>query len=263
MWKGIITTIIALTLGGCFIVPPTTTPMHEIAAQTGRHSDTLLVMLPGRGSRAEDFVNYGFFKMAKGRGFDMVAADAHAGYYYKRNAIERLDEDIIEPARAHGYKHVWLLGISLGGMGAILYAEHHPEVVDGLILLAPYTGDTGLLKEIDKTGLAQWNGTSNKGEAFQRELWLWLKDVTRTPGSPVIVLGYGTSDRFAAVGDILGPRLPTGRQFTEPGGHNWNVWKVLWRDILKAGIPPTKSVAHNPSPADTHALSGGLRQGQR
>ena len=54
---------------------------------------------------------------------------------------------MIAPARARGYAGVWLAGASMGGMGTLLYERSRPGELDGLVLLAPYLGDRGLLEE--------------------------------------------------------------------------------------------------------------------
>src|SRR5712672_3477612 len=54
---------------------------------------------------------------------DIVVADLHFGYYLRQTAIERLREDVILPARTRGYQCISLVGISLGGFGALYYAE--------------------------------------------------------------------------------------------------------------------------------------------
>lgn len=239
-----LTGMMAALLGGCVWAPPMHNPMPSVPAQSEKQSDTLVVMLPGRGSRAEDYRRHGFFETGKDRGFDMIAADAHFRYYYERVIVERLHEDIVRPAVDRGYTNIWLLGISMGGMGAKLYAQEHPELVDGLILLAPYPGDADLVKEIGNAGLDRWDGESEHGEPYQLETWRWLRDVTKRPGSPTIVLGYGKQDRFAAVGELLDDRIPERLHFTAPGGHKWPVWKALWRDMLEAEIPVVKQAEY-------------------
>lgn len=225
-------------IAACAVTPSTQVPMPVIAAQTERQSDTLLILLPGRGDRAEAFRDNGFFDIARGRGFDMIAADAHFGYYAERSMVGRLHEDVVLPARDRGYRRIWILGVSMGGLGASLYSRAHPDEIDGLILLAPYPGDRDLVAEIlDAGGLDHWPGTGSAGQDYQRDLWQWLKTVTAAPRRPTIVLGHGESDRFAAVGRILGPRLEPGRQFTTAGGHRWAVWRILWDDISAAGFP--------------------------
>ena len=68
---------------------------------------------------------------------DVLRVDAHLGYYRDRSILERLRDDVIAPAQAQGYRSIWLAGISIGGFGALRYAEVHPADVQGILVLAP------------------------------------------------------------------------------------------------------------------------------
>src|SRR5690625_6784033 len=76
----------------------------------------------------ESFPNHGFVATGSELDIDMLAADAHFGYYRERTFVQRLHEDIILPARQQGYQHIWLLGLSMGGFGAVLYCNEHPQI---------------------------------------------------------------------------------------------------------------------------------------
>ena len=52
--------------------------------------------------------------------------------------VDRLKEDVINPAKEKGYTKIWLVGISLGGLGSLLYAMEHPSDIEGMLVLAPY-----------------------------------------------------------------------------------------------------------------------------
>ncbi len=229
--------VFVMVLSACASIPPSQVPMPVVAEQPGKRADTLLIMLPGRLGRAEGFRDEGFFDLARNLGADLVAADAHFGYYRDRTLLERLHEDLILPAREQGYESIWLLGISMGGFGAKLYASEHPGMVDGLILLAPYPGGRGIVREIERAGgLDHWPSGSNAGRDYERELWLWLKSATRDPGAPVIYIGYGDGDRFASAARLLREQLPGERGFVTRGGHDWDTWRRLWEEMVTAGI---------------------------
>jgi len=87
----------------------------------------LLVMFAGATDRLEDCVEQGFIGMVRVSSalIDVVAVDAHMNYYLERSVVERLETDVIAPALAKGYMRIWLMGISLGGMGALDYARRH------------------------------------------------------------------------------------------------------------------------------------------
>ncbi|MDQ2076104.1 serine aminopeptidase domain-containing protein [Marinimicrobium sp. ABcell2] len=235
-------------LTACGFFQAAKTPMPYLEAQVERQSDTLLIMLPGRKEGMESFPSNGFFATGNELEADIVAVDAHFGYYRERTVVERLHQDIIVPARARGYKRIWLMGVSMGGLGAVLYCDEHPGIIDGLILLAPYPGDSALVREIHEAGgLDQWPNDGKAGEDYERAVWHWFKEATRGSNGPQIVLGYGEEDRFAKASELLAVRLPAERVFTQPGGHNWDVWRALWSDIVAAGLPAQQHAESRPN----------------
>jgi len=243
-WKGAAQKAILGTLAGslafflaCFGLRPAPAPIPTLEHVKGT-SDRLLVLLPGRGGHAEDFQKGGFLDVARQAGLraDVVAVDAHLGYYANRTIVVRLHEDVIAPARAKGYDEVWLVGVSMGGLGALLYAQQYPEDVAGICLLAPFLGSKATLKEIqDAGGLRAWSPREPLDpEDYQRSVWKWLKANSGDAANhPIpIYLGYGTDDAFAGANALLADALPQERVFREKGGHDWPVWKKLWTDFL-------------------------------
>src|SRR5690242_5311099 len=83
----------------------------------------LLVMLPGMGMKADDFAAHGFVSAVHARGLplDILAAQPELDTYLEGRIDRVLHHTLIEPAMARGYARLWLVGISLGGMGALLY----------------------------------------------------------------------------------------------------------------------------------------------
>jgi alpha-beta hydrolase superfamily lysophospholipase len=114
----------------------------------------LLVMLPGATHQPQDLVSEGFIAALRERRsrIEVVVADAHVGYYLERSVVERLAADVISPARARNHRKLWLMGISLGGLGALMYARMYAGEVEGVILLAPYLGVPGLIGEVARAG---------------------------------------------------------------------------------------------------------------
>jgi pimeloyl-ACP methyl ester carboxylesterase len=221
--------LVVILTSGCIGIPPTEVPLPSIeTANPGARNDTLIIMLPGRGDRANTFIDNEFQKMGKDLGFDTIAVDAHFGYYMKRSLLPRLHEDIVLPAREAGYKNVWLLGISMGGFGSLLYASENPDQVDGVILLAPFLGDESSLEEIAASGgLDKWDASASRLKDYEIGVWTWLRD-TDAP----VILGYGESDGMAegyrlVMTDVVGPS----NVYTLEGGHKWTAWKPLWNQI--------------------------------
>jgi alpha-beta hydrolase superfamily lysophospholipase len=69
-----------------------------------------------------------------------------------------LHDAVIAPGMARGYRRLWLLGISVGGMGALLYTAARFASVDGLVLLAPFLGTPGTLAEVSAAGgITAWS----------------------------------------------------------------------------------------------------------
>ena len=243
--------------GSCLLLRPASAPMRVVRfAPAAAHAPTLVVLLPGRASDPADFGTERFPALAKEAGLavDMIAVDAHLGHYLKRTLNVRLKVDIIDPARAAGYKDIWLVGISMGGLGALLYAREHPDDVNGLVLLAPFLGDRAVIDEIGAAGrLSMWKPQEPlPASDYQRMIWLFLKDALR-PGAagPDIWLGFGTEDAFARANGLLGRELPPERVFTAPGGHRWETWRGLWRRMLERGMLPTLGELRKVPAADT------------
>lgn len=220
-------------LAGCINLPPTETPIPQLGDNgTNEAGKTLVIMLPGMGDRAETFDEEGFLEIGHRNGFDTIAVDAHFGYYRERSLLPRLREDVILPARERGYENIWLLGISLGGLGSLLYAEAHPDDIDGLILLAPYMGSDELIADVKAApSLQAWNPDGKELPEHEIAIWRWLQTETaRTDGKP-IVLGYGRSDRLAGAYGPLLPALDGSRVYAREGNHRWTTWTPLWTRI--------------------------------
>ena len=229
-----------LLLSGCSFLRPATVPLakdRDLAACIAQ-SDTLLVFLPGAYSTIDEFVREGFVQEVRQRRIaaDILMVDAHMAYYNNRTVIDRLEADVLAPARAAGYRAVWLVGISVGGFGALIREEQMPGGVTGIVALAPYLGEPALSREIGKAGgLAAWPAPAGSLplEQMETRLWRWLQAQAKLPdGAPALYLAYGTEDRFADSHRLLAAALPPQRVFTTPGGHDWAPWRRLWQQVL-------------------------------
>lgn len=214
----------------------------------GGEARCLVVMLPGVKDSAAVFSTQGFVSAMRAQGLsvDLVAANATFSYYLKGVVVERLADDVISPAQARGYSQTWLLGVSMGALGAFLYSEGHPGEITGVIAMAPYLGDRPIIKEISAAGgLAAWPAPERSTEMsagnYERQLWRWLKAVTqgREPGPP-IYLGWGTDDLMGEGISLLAEALPKDRLVTVKGGHEWSSWKKVL-DVFLADSDFTRS----------------------
>ena len=213
--------------------------IHDVAPG-GLDARILLIMLPGARDTPEDLASHGFIRAIRERSLavDVVAVDAHLGYYLERTVAERLEQDIIASARARGYKRIWFMGISLGGLGSLIYARAHPGEVEGEVLLAPFLSNRGLIDDVIRAGgLDRWQPGEIAADDEERQLLAWLKAYrTDEPRLPKIYLGYGTGDRFAPASALLATRLPVGQVATIEGGHDWPTWFNLWNQLLDKGL---------------------------
>jgi pimeloyl-ACP methyl ester carboxylesterase len=224
-----IAVLLASALGsGCALQSQNDPALHTL--QLGDRSDTLVVMLPGVKDRAEQFLIAGF---VGGEGapesFDVVVVEPELSDYLSGSIVERLRTDVIAPARARGYDDIWLVGVSIGGYGSLLYAGAFPAHIRGVVLLAPYLGGRRVPRAIQAAGgLRAWQAAA--GPSPFVDGWIALQSLTERP-DPTIVLGYGGGDRLAETYAPLLATLPRSRIYTVDGGHEWTTWAPLWNEI--------------------------------
>ena len=234
---------------------------HLKPANHDSRSDTLLVFLPGAFLKPEEFEREGFISAVRERDLaaDALLVDADVSYYYDQTFIERLHDDILQPQRALGYKSVWLIGISIGGFGALIHELAKPGAVDGIVALAPYLGRRPLGAEIHKTGgLRAWKAPEGPppDQEVDRKLWPWLQQYAAAEPNgelPPLYLGFGLTDRFASNHRLLAEALPAGRVFTTEGGHDWPQWSQLWRKMLDVLPLPSRGTPKRSLPSRTAA----------
>jgi pimeloyl-ACP methyl ester carboxylesterase len=232
---------LALLTGCGFLPRASTVPLRVLSdnAVCSSRPETLLVMLPGASSLPEEFLREGFVRTLRERrlAVDVVLVDAHPGYYKDRTILERLQADVIAPARAKGYRKIWLVGVSLGGFGALIQALAQPADADGVMLLAPYLGERRVVEAVQADGgLKAWRGSApdSAPDDMNLRLWRWLQAYGTDPAlRPPLYLGYALGDRLAPPNSLLAASLPADRVFTTPGGHDWPEWRLLWNRMLE------------------------------
>jgi pimeloyl-ACP methyl ester carboxylesterase len=232
--------LLALFLLSC--TPPVTVPIKTVdfTPSGGKRRPTLLVFLPGLRDGSAVFADRGFISALRASGVeaDMIGVDAHLGYYEKKQFLQRLKEDVIDPARQQGYRDIWLVGISLGGFGALWYDIENPGDLAGVVALSPYLGEPDVVAEVARAGgLKGWRPDGNAELDDQHRIWQGLKSYeSREKSLKRLFLGYGLEDKFAAPDGILAALLPPEQVFTIKGGHHWPVWRTLWAEILKSRV---------------------------
>ena len=215
-------------------------PSRLIVASNPSTHHVLVVMLPGIADNVAVMDRAGVVQAIQHAwpNADVILTSTTMAYYTQGKVWQRLHDEIVEPARARGYSEIWMAGASLGGMGALLYEQHYPGELHGLVLLAPYLGEPPLSQEITVAGgLANWRPgpvpaviDSNN---FQHELWRWLKTWPAHPeiGSRVW-LGYGDRDKLRYAFPNFAPLLPSDHVFMRPGWHAWTTWTPLIGEIF-------------------------------
>jgi pimeloyl-ACP methyl ester carboxylesterase len=231
----------ALATSGCYQKRPPVTPIPVKYYQSGNSpSTTLLVLLPGIHDTIDKFESHGFVSAAhqSEQPCDLVSVDAHFGYYDAGTIVERLRNDVIIPAQLAGYSDIRIVGISLGGYGALLYANHYSTEVSRLVLLAPWLGSDELIDSITATGgLENWQPNDMVDEQSPQDIWLQRKQHSTTATDfPGLYLGYGTVDKFRQAHTLFADTLPDDNVFTIVGGHNWSSWEQLLEQMQKQGI---------------------------
>lgn len=230
--KALASLCLVALLSGCYYLQSTVIPIqaihypHQAATQEQKQLKQLMVLLPGIGDRASEFEKHGVIEMIRTTypNMDIVAVEAHFKYYESRTIIERLRQDIIKPALDAGYSEIYLGGISLGGIGSLLYLKSYPNEIHTVFILAPYLGD-----KQDYNYLIE--NTAEPQEPRDVNLWPWLTQLPDTTKNKIF-LAYGTEDKFSIPNGLLAKQLPPEHTVIQPGKHNWKTWKQLWPSLL-------------------------------
>jgi pimeloyl-ACP methyl ester carboxylesterase len=233
---------LAAAILGCFRAP---IPMTSVTHGQGPSGTArcLVVLLPGVFDDADDFTKQGFIGTirASGLSVDIVATNATLGYYLKGKMPEQLFTDVVKPAQGkQRYEQTWLIGMSMGGMGSLLGAQHHASELAGIVALAPYLGNDKTLAAIKAAGgLEAWTPPPDQpitSDNYDAQLWRWLKAATSGQApAPEIYLGWGKGDKFAEPDGMLAAKLPKDHVFTTDGAHDWPTWNRLLAQILREG----------------------------
>jgi pimeloyl-ACP methyl ester carboxylesterase len=233
-----------LALAACALARPTPLEVLRYASGRGQPEANLLVFLRGIGGDHASFAEEGLVADIQSRGlpYDMAAPNAHVGYYADGTLTIRLKTDVIDPARAAGYRRIYLVGVSMGGTGALLYARDYPEGIAGIFLIAPVLGSAEITDEIRAAGgLAAWQpGFYDPAEEGERRLWHWLQTAYAggSGSGPPLYLGYGEEDHYGDGQRLLDAILPAARVYRTDGGHTVPAFKDLWRRFLEDGFFP-------------------------
>jgi hypothetical protein len=225
---------------GCFPRGDPSRPIPTEFIAAPQKAQRLVVVLPGRADDLGALRRSGITQAIQQAwpDADVVLTGLALGYYMEGQAEKRLHAEVIAPARQRGYAQVWLVGASLGGMGALLYDRAHPNQVDGLVLLAPYLGEKALLQEITAAGgAARWQPPPPPAiineDNFLQELWRHLQTWSRPPGPrPNVWVAYGDKDYLRGALPLIAPLVPPQQVLQPRGGHDWETWSPVTGEIL-------------------------------
>jgi pimeloyl-ACP methyl ester carboxylesterase len=223
-------TLAVVSASGCAYLRSASAPMTSLAVTHGETRDCLVVLVPGMGDSPEHFLAHDFAGEAHASGLacDFVLPDAHLTYYREQTIAERLDADVLEVARARGYRRIWLVGISLGATGVLETARRRPDLVDGLVLIAPFLGpEDRVAAALDGTLAppARPHVLVHVGPRTE-----WLADVAREDRLPLL-LAFGCDDRFASGHRRIAGLLDREQVIERAGRHDWRTWRALWTEL--------------------------------
>ena len=231
-------------LAGCVAGGDVRQPIPVMLVPAPQTAHRLVVMLPGRGDDLAALQRRGVAQLIQRQwpDADVILTGLTMPYYTAGVAVRRLHDEVMAPARKRGYRQVWLAGISLGGMGTLLYDRDYPDQVDGMLVLSPYLGDKPIHEQIRAAGgLAAWNPGPPQAigpHTFQRELWRYLKHWSADPArTRTVWLAYGDSEPFRRPIELMSPQLPANHVLMLPGKHNWALWQPALQSLLRASAP--------------------------
>lgn len=207
--------------------------------------DCLVVLLPGLFDLPDQFFEHGFVEDARRASdrCDLLLIDAHVGYYQRGTITERLRGDVLTLAGARGYDELWVVGVSMGALGAVLLAEQNPGTIRGIVMIAPWLGEESVIVAArDAGGLEAWTPppidrvTPELPDATVGAL-AWLREHPANAAErPPLYLAVGEEDRWLHHAALITDVVPEAHRTTLPGNHDWETWRRLWQQILTS--PP-------------------------
>ena len=238
-WRGCLATLSLAVLHGCAATGDVSKPIPTLLVPAPETAQRLVVMLPGRGDDLQGLEKHHAAQIIQRQWphTDVLLTGLTMPYYTDGVATKRLHDEVMVPAKKRGYRQIWLAGISLGGMGSLLYDRAYPGEVTGMLLFSPYLGDRKIHDEIRKAGgLARWKPGPPEPigpDTFPRELWRYLKSWSNnSPRTSSVWLAYGDRERFREPIELVTPALPANHVLMLPGHHNWKLWTPAMRALF-------------------------------
>ena len=238
--RNVLLALLIVTLPGCSWLG--NRPLHTLSYKenVAPQNKNLFVFLRGLGGGHGIFARQGMVEEVRMRklSFDMVAPSTTYAYYSARTIVTRLHEDVILPAIAEGYTNIWLVGVSMGGLGSLFYLREKPEYIDGVFLIYPFLGYEEIIEEIKLSGgLRAWQPGQYEPEVeWQRMIWDWIQEKNIGATGTPVVLGYGDKDWYVDAQTILAENIPQERVIRIAGSHNMATMRKLWVEFLERNL---------------------------
>jgi S-formylglutathione hydrolase FrmB len=215
-------------------------PILLLPAPQAAEESRLVIVLPGIEDDLDSLQRSGIAAAIQEAAPDMdvLLAGATPAYYLRHDLVRRLHQEIVMPARARGVGEIWMLGMSMGGFGSLLYERDHPQQLSGLVLLAPMMGRPGLAANIAEAGgLAQWQAPRTlpflHPDRVPVQLWQLVQSWRGMPQRAQRVwLACGADDSFLPAAQLIATALPQGHFLQRDGGHQRPVWIAAAREIF-------------------------------
>jgi pimeloyl-ACP methyl ester carboxylesterase len=216
-------------LSGCHYLQKPTIPIESVSypADNNTQSKTLVLLLPGLGDKAKIFARKGIVDKLHRLPSrpDIVAINAHFSYYEDRTIKVRIMDDILQPALTNGYTDIHIVGVSLGGFGALMMLKAWPELITSIALIAPYLGEPEyydyLIADTETAPKLQ----------DQKNLWPWLTQLD-TDTAKRIYIGFGSNDKFVLPNQLLSRQLPIDNHMVIDGKHRWATFTQVIEKLI-------------------------------
>ena len=239
--KIVLMLIITFSLVACAWLVDVDKPVDLLWDKTGKKTDKLIIFFPGLYDRAEKFKDEAFFSIARKEGItaDMVSANVNVFHLVKEMMIERIELDVFNTAKDSGYKNIWLVGVSLGGLNSLLFNIKHERDICGVVTLAPYVANTPLIEDLSEAKeIKYWQPDSDENKLVLEKrlqfLWVWLKEKAANNNLNNIYLGYGKQDKYINAIKLFENILDKNYVVTVKGGHTWATGKKIWQKQLSS-----------------------------
>ena len=229
----------AFTLVSCHLIINVKEPVDLVWDKAAEKTDQLIIFLPGLYDTATKFKDEAFFSTARKAGVkaDMVSANVNVLHLVEDMMIKRIETDVFLHARKNGYKNIWLVGVSIGGLNSLLFYRKHVKNICGVVTLAPFVANKSLTKELQNgNNIKDWKpGFGEFSLGFEQKLqvlWVWLQKQSTKENLKHIYLGYGKQDRFVEPIKLLQNILDKKNIVAVEGEHDWETGLKIWKKQL-------------------------------